>query len=66
MAPRSKIEAKKSSQVSDDADGNGGKEQFSAPFNEPAIRRAFVSKVFTIFATMLSVTFGILIFFMFV
>ncbi|KAH9391587.1 hypothetical protein TYRP_022764, partial [Tyrophagus putrescentiae] len=76
MTPRSKVEASKSSASannSKDAESENknkkgskdSKNSFSDPFNDAAIRRAFISKVFTIFATMLSVTFGILLFFTF-
>lgn len=76
MTPRSKVEASKSSASANnrkDAESENknkkgskdSKNSFSDPFNDAAIRRAFISKVFTIFATMLSVTFGILLFFTF-
>ena len=53
---------KQTSQSKNFAIGGGG----SNPFDDAVVRRGFVAKVFGILSMMLAVTFGILLFFMFV
>ena len=56
------VEAGKQTSQSKNFASSGG----SNPFDDAVVRRGFVAKVFGILSMMLAVTFGILLFFMFV